>query len=232
MSVLTVGDLSFEVLRSVRRGSMQITVDRGGELLLSAPEGCPTAELERFVREKRFWVYTKLAAKDALGPPTPDKEFVNGEGFLYLGRSHRLLLVDEQDAPVKLEHGRFKMSRSAAAAGREHLVDWYKARARPWLGARVERLRSRVGVEPTGLTVQDLGYRWGSCGKGGRLFFHWRVMLLPPRVIEYVVVHELVHLVEPHHTPGFWRRVERALPDFEARRRWLAERGQAVFALR
>lgn len=231
MNVLTVGDLSFEVRRSARRTSVQITVDRGGELLLSAPEACPTSVLERFVREKRYWVYTKLAAKDALGPPTTTKQFVSGEGFLHLGRSHRLLLVDVQDVPVKLEQGRFKMLTSAAAAGREHLVDWYKARARLWLGARVERLRRRVGVEPAGLTVQDLGYRWGSCGKGGRLFFHWRVMLLPPRVIDYVVVHELVHLVEPHHTPGFWRRVERVLPDFETRRRWLAERGQEATAV-
>ncbi len=228
MTTLTVGDLSFEVRRSARRSSVQITVDRGGELLLSAPETCPTSTLERFVREKRFWVYTKLAQKDALGPPSSSKEFVSGEGFHYLGRSHRLLLVDEQDVAVKLEQGRFKMRRDVAREGSRHMVDWYKARARPWLAARVERFHGRVGVEPVGITVQDLGYRWGSCGKGGRLFFHWRAILLPPRVVEYVVVHELVHLVEPHHTVEFWRRVERVMPDFEVRRRWLAERGQAA----
>jgi predicted metal-dependent hydrolase len=64
------------------------------------------------------------------------------------------------------------------------------------------------------VTVQDLGYRWGSCGKGGRLYFHWRTILLPPRIVDYVVVHELVHLLEPHHTPEFWQRVERAMPDY------------------
>lgn len=231
MTTLTVGDLSFEVQRSARRSSVQITVDRGGELLLSAPEACPTSTLERFVREKRFWVYTKLAERDALSTPARSKEFVSGEGFLYLGRSHRLLLVDEQDVPLKLEQGRFKLLRRGAGAGREHFVRWYKDRAQPWLTSRVERLQPRVGVDPDGVTVQDLGYRWGSCGKGGRLFFHWRAILLPPRVVEYVVVHELVHLMEPHHTPGFWRHVERVMPDFEARRRWLAERGQVASQL-
>lgn len=232
MTHLTVGDLRFEVRRSPRRTAMQITVDRGGELLLAVPESCPTGAMEQFVREKRFWIYTKLAEKGALGPVTPQKQFVDGEGFPYLGRSHRLLLVDEpQEAPVKLEQGRFKMLRAEAAAGREHMIRWYTERAGPWLTKRVERFCGRIGVEPTGITVQDLGFRWGSCGKGGRLFFHWRTILLPPRVVEYVIVHELVHLIEPHHTPAFWLRVERAMPEFAERKRWLAEnaaRGAAV----
>jgi predicted metal-dependent hydrolase len=223
---LTVDDLSFEVRRSSRRKSVQITVDRGGELLLSAPEGCATRVMEKFVREKRFWIYTKLAEKDALGPPAPKKHFVSGEGFAYLGRNYRLLVVADQDVPLKLERGRFRMSRAAAARGSEHLVRWYTEHGQSWLEDRVERFRRRVGVEPSAVTVQDLGYRWGSCGKGGRLFFHWRTILLPPPIIEYVVVHELVHLLEPHHTPAFWTRVERAMPDFEQRKRWLAERGR------
>ena len=71
----------------------------------------------------------------------------------------------------------------------------------------------------------------GSCGKGGRLFFRWRTVLLPPPVIEYVVVHELVHLSEPHHTPAFWTRVERAMPDFAVRKQWLGEKGSASWML-
>jgi len=233
MTHLTVGDLRFEVRRSPRRTAMQITVDRGGELLLSAPERCPTSALERFVREKRFWIYTKLAEKDALGPsaPLPKKQLVNGEGFPYLGRSYRLLLVDEQEAPVKLEQGRFKMARAHAAAGRDHLIRWYTQRASAWLTTRVGRFQGRLGVEPAGLTVQDLGFRWGSCGKAGRLFFHWRTILLPPRVVEYVIVHELAHLHEPHHTPAFWARVERAMPDFAERKRWLGENAARVAAV-
>jgi len=105
------------------------------------------------------------------------------------------------------------------------MVRWYIEHALPWLQDRVARHAGRVGVQPTAVTVQDLGYRWGSCGKERRLHFHWQVILLPPRIIEYVVVHELVHLSWPHHTPEFWRAVEAALPGWEARRRWLTEHG-------
>jgi predicted metal-dependent hydrolase len=228
MSSLVVDDLCFEVRRSPRRKSMQITVDRGGELVLSAPEECPVAKLEGFVREKRFWIYTKLAEKEALGTHAPTKEYVNGEGFPYLGRSYRLLLVNAQDAPVKLQHGRFKMRRVDAPDGRRHMVAWYSAHARPWVSRRIERFRGRVGVDPAGVVVQDLGYRWGSCGKGGKLYFHWRSILLPARIVDYIIVHELVHLHEPHHTPEFWTRLERAMPDFALRKRWLAEHARGL----
>ena len=80
-------------------------------------------------------------------------------------------------------------------------------------------------VHPAGIKAQDLGYRWTSCGKGGWLHFHWKSILLPPRIAEYVVVHEIAHLHEPHHTPAFWLRVERAMPDYAQRKDWLAEHG-------
>ena len=79
--------------------------------------------------------------------------------------------------------------------------------------------------------MQDLGYRWGSCGKGEMLYFHWKTILLPARIAEYVVVHELVHLHEPNHSAEFWQRLERAMPDYEERKQWLAEHGMDVEGL-
>jgi predicted metal-dependent hydrolase len=223
---LVIGDLQFEVRRSDRRQTLGLTVERDGRLVLTAPTRVVDERLERFAKSKRFWVYRKLAAKEALSPPMPAKEFVTGEGFPYLGRSYRLLLVPSLDAAVKLEGGRFKMPRAEAPRGRVHLVQWYAAHARPWLQARVERHAPRVRVAPSRVIVKDLGFRWGSCGRGGSLYFHWQAILLPARVIEYVVLHELVHLREPHHSPAFWKTLERAMPDWEERRRWLATRGR------
>lgn len=150
---------------------------------------------------------------------------MGGEGFLYLGRSHRLKLVVEQDVPLKLSCGRFCLRPDAVPAAREHFIRWYSERARVWLSGRVADYQSRMEVQPAGVKVQDLGYRWGSCGKGDWLYFHWKSILLPARIVEYVVVHEIAHLHEPHHTPAFWLRVERAMPDFTQRKVWLAEHG-------
>jgi len=225
MESLTVADLTFEVRRSPRRKTVEITVDRGGELVLAAPEGVAESVMTDFVEEKAFWIYTKLAEKAALQHPIKVREYVDGEGFLYLGRSYRLLLVDEQSSPVKLEAGRFRMRRELAERGRGEMLAWYTSHARTWLRRRVELWADRIGVEPAGVAVRDLGYRWGSCGESRVVNFHWATILLPGSMAEYVVVHELVHLLEPNHTPEFWLAVERALPEFKARKQWLARKG-------
>ncbi len=222
---LVVDDLRIGVRRSARRHTMEITVDRTGHLLVTAPPEVDEGILRAFITEKRFWIYTKLAERDRLHRSVPRKSFVDGEGFLYLGRTHRLKLVPEQDVPLKLTNGRFTMRRDAAQQGRDHLIRWYTERGRPWLAGRVQEHAERMGVTPAGVRVQDLGYRWGSCGKGDWLYFHWKAILLPARIAEYVVVHEMAHLHEPHHTPEFWLRVERAMPDFGRRKVWLAEHG-------
>lgn len=231
MTTLTVNDLCFEVRRSNVRRALEITVDRGGELILSAPPEVPDARLRDFVQRKRMWVYKQLARKEALPRGAPRKVFTDGEGFAYLGRNYRLRLVPESDASVKLVGGRFVMPKALASGGREHLIRWYCERGRPWLEAKVSNFAARMEVIPVGVRVQDLGFRWGSCGKGQVLYFHWKTILLPARIAEYVVVHEMAHLHEPHHTPEFWRRVERAMPDYERRKTWLAKRGMEVEGL-
>ncbi len=185
---LSVGDLHFALQRSARRKTMEITVDRQGDLVLKAPPDVGEAKLRSFVEEKRFWVYTKLAEKERLYRATERKEFVDGEGFLYLGRSYRLKVVDEQDVPVKLANGRFMVRRCDLPEARQHLVKWYCERAKPWLASRVADYRNRMQVNPAGIKMQDLGYRWGSCGKGDWLYFHWKTILLPAHIAEYLVV--------------------------------------------
>ena len=231
MNSLVVNDLKFELRRSTRRRALEITVDRSGEVILSAPSNVDEAKLRAFVQRKRMWVYGQLARKEALKREAPTKEFTDGEGFAYLGRSYRLRLVQASDAAVKLQSGRFIMPRALARNGREHLIRWYCDRARSWLSTKVQDYAARMEVAPAGVRVQDLGYRWGSCGKGDWLYFHWKTILLPARIAEYVVVHEMAHLHEPHHTPAYWRCVERALPDFERRKVWLGEHGRDVEGL-
>jgi predicted metal-dependent hydrolase len=224
---LQVDDLRFELRRSGSRRTVGLTVDRNGELVIAAPLVCSMQALEDFIRSKRFWIYTKLAEKEALKHAARPRQFVGGEGFPYLGRSYRLQLVSEQDIPLKLVHGRFLLRRSDAAGGRACFIRWYVERGTIWLERRVPRFASRIGAAPTNVEVRDLGFRWGSCGRAGNVSFHWATILLPPAVIDYVIVHELAHLLEARHTPRFWAAVERVMPDYESRRSRIAELGRA-----
>src|SRR5690242_17884053 len=222
---LSIDDLTFALRRSRRRKTLGITIERDGELVLAAPEGVPVEEIERLTRQKGLWIYRKLAEREFLIGPTRAKEYVPGETFYYLGRAYRLRLTDDPDAPpLTLQHGWFALRRDAAGRGERHFSSWYGTHGAPWLARRVELYAPRVGVEPAPLKVQDLRYRWGSCGSAS-LNFHWRALQLPTRAIDYVVVHELVHIIEPRHDQAFWSRVERAMPDYESRKAWLAEHG-------
>lgn len=226
---LTVSGLTYELRRSDRRNTLGITVDRDGSLILTAPKDCSEETIQHIARKKELWVQTKLAEKRLLFRPRPPKEYVTGENFHYLGRSHRLLLVDTGDDPaapaLRLRRGRFELQRDQRHRADAHFIAWYIRNGRPWIRRRVNLLADRTGVSPISIDIRDLGYRWGSCGPKANLNFHWRTVCLPPRLIEYVIVHELVHLLEPHHGAEFWKRMERVIPDYAARKRWLAENG-------
>jgi predicted metal-dependent hydrolase len=120
-----------------------------------------------------------------------------------------------------LRQGRFVLPSGLAADGREHLVAWYRRRAEIHIGARVAHFAALTGVTPAAVTVKEMRSRWGSCTSHGRVSFHWGLVLLPPAIVDYVVVHELAHLRELNHGPRFWRLVEEIVPDYHARRAWL-----------
>jgi predicted metal-dependent hydrolase len=225
---LVVDGLVYELRRSPKRTTIGITVDRDGSLILSAPDDCPLATIEETARKKQLWVHTKLTEKRLLFRSKPPKEYVTGESFHHLGRSYRLLLVDalENGASIpalRLRRGRFELRRDERRRAGEHFIAWYVRNGYPWIQRRVDLLSDRIGASPAAVNVRELGYRWGSCSPGGNLNFHWSTICLPPRIVEYVVVHELVHLIERHHGPEFWQRLQRTMPDFADRKRWLAE---------
>lgn len=229
-NTITVEDLTFELRRSDKRTTIGITIGRMGELILSTPPDSPQELIEQAVREKYRWISTRLAQKEMLFRLPPPKEFIDGEGFYYLGRSYRLRLVyspanDAGTPPLCLHKDRFLLRHDEALRGEEHFVNWYIAQGQEWLRQRVNTFVHRIDAFPRDLKVQPLGYRWGSCSHSDVLYFHWRTILLPPPIIDYIIVHELVHLHEARHNRPFWKRVECAMPDYATRKCWLAENG-------
>lgn len=228
---LEIDGLKFQVHRSDRRKTMEITVERSGELTISAPSTVSTERLADFVDEKLLWIHTKIEEKLRLQKRAPIKEFVEGEGFLYLGKSYRLRLVENQLIDLSLKNGRFCLRTSSVHRGRDIFVSWYARRAQQWFEKQVSEQANRMGVVTKEVKVQDLGFRWGSFGSDGRVSFHWKAILLPPRIAQYIVVHELAHAHYPDHSANFWIKVEQHLPDWRWRKTWLAENGIQVEGL-
>lgn len=230
MENITIKGLSIRVKRSARRKTVELTVERDGRIILYAPENADQDKLESLVQEKRFWIFQQMDRKEEELHQLPEKEFVSGEGFYYRGRKYRLKIFDEprtgkNGGRLRFQSGRFLMPRFLTPKGRDVFMDWYTRRAEDWIPRRVQLLQDRVGVAPASIEIRDLGFRWGSCTQKGKLLFHWRLILLPPERIDYLLLHELVHLHEHNHSPAFYERLRRAAPEYERHEEWLRRNG-------
>jgi predicted metal-dependent hydrolase len=206
----------------------KLTIEADGSLRLRAATDVATEELTRFLASKRDWVYRKLAEKEVLQHDAVIKELVDGEGFLYLGRSHRLKLADD-DGPVRLERGRLVLPSTLASNGEARLIAWYQRCGEAWLRPRVGSWAERLRMEPGAIEVADLGHKWGSATAGRRVRIHWATLQLSPQLVDYVLAHELAHLREAHHGPAFWQLLARVMPDYDERKRELAQRGAGLW---
>jgi predicted metal-dependent hydrolase len=212
---LEVGGLLFEVRRSPRRQTLGLTVDRGGELRLHAPENTSEHELARWTRSKLLWVHRALVRKEALAPKGRTPEFVSGENFSYLGQNYRLKIVRDAAELLRFDGNYFWLAEHARGEAEAYFRRWYIRTGRGWLSERTAALARKTGTMASRIEVRELGFHWGSCGKNRVLFFNWRLLQLPVRFIDYIIVHELVHIQEPHHSPEFWRAIDRALPAWQ-----------------
>jgi len=225
-------ELSYEIVRS-RRKTADIIVERDGSVLVRAPESIPDERIEDMVEAKRYWIYKTLAEWKDLNAARVLREYRNGEGFLYLGRSYRLLLVADQDEPVLLKNGRFCLHRDLVETGdvdaaRTVFRDYYVARGRDRIGQRVEYYAPKVGAEYGAVNVRDLGHRWASYSPAKDLAFHWKCMMAPQSIIDYIVVHELCHFHQPDHTDAFWNEVDKVMPEYRERKEWLRKQGAGL----
>ena len=222
-------DLSYEIRRSPKRKNITITVERDRAVVVHAPVGVPEEKLRRLVDGKRQWLFEKLgdAQKYQALPHAPGKELVNGESALYLGRAYRIELVDADGEDVRFA-GKFMIPRTRVSERKRSLREWYMVRAKEKILPRVKVHAKNLGVSYEQARITDSRFRWGSCTPGNNLNFNWRLIKAPMFAIDYVIVHELAHLIEANHTPRFWNVVSAQLPAMERARDWLREHGQSL----
>jgi predicted metal-dependent hydrolase len=225
-------DISYELVLSPRR-TADIVIEPDGRVIVRAPESISPERVEDIIEAKRLWIYKNLAEWRDLNATRVIREYRNGEGFLYLGRSYRLLLVAGQEEPLLLKGGRFQLRRDLVDQGevpaaKAAFRDYFVIRGIERISRRVAYFAPKVGIEPGKIDVRELGHRWASCSPNGNLAFHWKCMMAPPKVIDYIVVHELCHMHHLDHSDAFWNEVDKVIPDFHERKEWLRKNGAAM----
>jgi len=224
--------LRVEVVRSIRRTAALHII--GSDLQVRVPEHVGDERVAAFLQRKRPWIRSKVAEIRLL-PPHRNKELVSGESFPYLGRHYRLKIKEGHQVGVRLSGGYLKATIRPTDQGeqreariQQYLQNWYRSRALERLQEKANRYSQQIGVTPTGVSVRNFRSRWGSCDKKGQVVFNWNIIKAPHAIADYVVVHELCHLIHPNHSKEFWQLVGRHDSAYAEHRQWLKERGEAL----
>jgi len=224
--------LRVEVVRSIRRTAALHII--GSDLQVRVPEHVGDERVAAFLQRKRPWIRSKVAEIRLL-PPHRNKELVSGESFPYLGRHYRLKIKEGHQVGVRLSGGYLKATIRPTDQGeqreariQQYLQNWYRSRALERLQEKANRYSQQIGVTPTGVSVRNFRSRWGSCDKQGQVVFNWNIIKAPHAIADYVVVHELCHLIHPNHSKEFWQLVGRHDSAYAEHRQWLKERGTAL----
>ena len=223
--------LNFQLVRSKRRRkTISLHIKEDGRVVIYVPYHTPKGEIEGFIKEKESWVIKKISEKGRSIKET-EKAFISGEKFLYLGESYPLEIGDThyRGLPLKLSFGKFILDKDRLEEARDLFIHWYKREAKEKIEGRLHYFSNRLQLFPKGLKITSAKYRWGSCSRDSRLSFSWKIIMAPLSVIDYVLIHELVHIKEKNHSKRFWTYLETILPDYRKHRFWLKENGYRLW---
>ena len=236
LEVRTVEGLAYAARRSPRARRLRLTVRDDGAVVVTLPLRAPMRAADEFVASRAAWIGRHRARLAAERERHQARGGIGDGGWLeYAGVPHRL---EVRDLPA--ERRRSRVEHDEAAEGADPLIRawlapgdrrtlvavlevWLRNEARAAIERRIAARVPQLGVRPVAVAVRDQRSRWGSASRHGRLSFSWRLILAPPAVLDYVVVHELAHLAEFGHTARFWHLVRDVLPDADRARRWLRE---------
>jgi hypothetical protein len=209
-----------KIIRS-RRRTIALVITPDGELIVRAPIRAPVAMINEFVKEKRSWIQKKIGEIQQR-PAATVYAYEEGETFLYMGRAYPLHIVKSENGAIE-RTDRLCVCHTLMPDIKNRMKRWYMQEAQREISARCMWFSMKTGHVPTTIRISDARQRWGSCTHKGGLNFSWRLIQAPPEIIDYVVVHELVHISQPDHSKKFWAKVREIMPDYERRREWLRQ---------
>jgi len=227
--IISLPLFSAQVIRSKRKKSIAIQIKQG-KVLIRAPERTKLSELKALLIKKSRWIEEKLSTPSYL-QSVPEKKYIDSEEYLFLGKALRLSIKLSSNYKVVIgkDSLTFYLPTQNPITIKHGLEQWYLQQAEEYLVQRVNYYEKIIGKSPTSILVKRYKSRWGSCSTTGQVTFNWLIMMAPPAVIDYVVIHELCHLHEPNHSPAFWQLVERFQPDYKSYKQWLKEKGHTLY---
>lgn len=224
-----MSELPAYTIKRSRRKTLSIYLERDGSISVLAPAHFTDDEIHAIVSRKNFQLYKYLAEREELNATRSLREIVSGESFPYLGRNYRLQFVEDQPVPLLLKEGYFCLKRADKDNAPAIFKEFYRTKGLPRITKRVRHFMELMGVEIGQIRVMDLQHRWASCSTTtSDLNFHWKCLMAPLSILDYIIVHEMAHLKFDNHSDAFWNEVDKIMPDYRERKSWLRFNGAGM----
>jgi predicted metal-dependent hydrolase len=214
------------LVRSSRK-TIAIIIRPDGALEVRAPKRAAMAHIVSFVESKRDWIAKHQAEVKQRQPLAAARQFTEGEAVLLLGQTCRLRLEKERQIP-HLDGELLRFPLLAPARSEAALIAWYQRMARQIITSRVAELAAQHRWKYAAIRINSAQTRWGSCSSRNGLNFTYRLVMAPPHIVDYVIIHELAHTAEHNHGPNFWKLVALAAPDYQRSIDWLSRNGRLL----
>ena len=219
-----LGDtVEYEVRRSTEANEPRIDVDIHGVTVV-LPESNEVLA-STLLKENAAWVLDKRQQYNAYREQVPDRIFEPGENFPFLGEDRELVVEPRGKQVIEGNTIRLRKSAVAQSSVQRVLENFYRRQAREYMTERTGYYAEKMNVEYEKLEIRNQRTRWGSCSTEGTISLNWRLIMAPPEIVDYLIVHELAHLTEQHHGDDFWQLVAEQMPDYQSRAQWLEENG-------
>lgn len=219
--------IEFEVIFS-RRKTMEISITPDCHIKVRSPIGVKKEIIIEQVKIKAPWILKKLYQFRHTRYKPLDRQFVSGETFMYLGKEY-FLYIDMQlclrKPEIRLIDDKIILTVNDKSDIRKVMELWYRERAKEKITERIHYYQEFFNKSPLEIKVKDQKKRWGSCTYEDVLLFNWRCIMLPLNILDYVVVHEMCHMVHKNHSKEYWALVASILNNYKERHRWLKENG-------
>ncbi|MEF8798763.1 MAG: SprT family zinc-dependent metalloprotease [Candidatus Bipolaricaulota bacterium] len=223
MKNLKVGnhDIPYEVVESSNASQARIDIKPKGVKVI-VPEGSGL-DPEKFMEEKREWVLKYYREMQDILADLPERTFEEGESFPYQGEEHEIKYSEANQVTVKNREIHLPKETVESKLPATVLEDFLREKAREEIKSVIAKYSDEIDEDYERLYIRNQKTKWGSCSGKNNLSFNFRLIMAPPEVLEYVVVHELVHLEESKHSKAFWRRLSNLLPEYQKSKDWLKE---------
>lgn len=220
--------LAYTIRRSERAKHMRLRVLRDGRVEVVLPARAPSSRVETFVRDNTEWIHRTRARMMAR---TPDMPASTTHETWYKGRRVPVTHLPGNGSSYLIHWtGKgFEITGDGSQERTAELLEaWFRKAARAVFHERAHALNAGTRYSWSRIRIGDQATRWGSCSTNGTLSFNWRLLMAPPEVLDYVVIHELAHLREMNHSPRFWALVQAQCPGFQRHIEWLKDHGATL----